>query len=327
MPTAIVMYQQKADFFKQLHTLHHSGIDLLGILNQVQNQGNKIFRQQISNTIKRIKSGKSWPESARDSKLIDGLEYSLIKAANTSGTLDSIYLTLAKNYDEKARHFRKLRTRLMLPAGILILAGFISPLPALILNNITIMQYLFKIITNLSIILIFIFLFMRIPGWLRQSASSQSKTARLLDKTFLTMPVIKKWYRQKISQQWLQTLGLLLQSGISAFESFSIVNTTVYSHTIKQSFTRSEEKLRQGNTVYDSIKQNPWLDDESKNFISTGESAGKLSDMLLHSASLNKERLSMLEDQLITWIPRIIYFLVLASLASNIFNTKIVPDL
>jgi len=327
MPTAITLYQQKTDFFKQLHTLYHSGIDLLEILRQLQSQDNNALKKPIKNTIKRINLGKSWTEAARDSQLIDQLEYSLINAADNSGTLDSVFLSLANDYAAKASHARKLRSRLMLPAGILILAGFISPLPALILGNITTLHYLFKSISQVGFILIFIFVLMRIPGWLRQSATSTSTMARLLDKTFLSLPVLKTWYKKKITHQWLHTLGLLLQSGLNAFESFSIVNSTINSHIIKQAFIRSEEILHQGNTLYGAIKENPWIDDQSKHFINTGEAAGKLSDMLLHSARLSKEKFTLLEDQLLTWIPRIIYFLVLASLAANVLNKKIVPDL
>ncbi len=57
----------------------------------------------------------------------------------------------------------------------------------------------------------------------------------------------------------------------------------------------------------------------------TGESSGRLPDMLKHSARLETQRLNLLEQQLSEWISRLIYFVIPAVLAFNIAGTGITP--
>ena len=75
----------------------------------------KRLRQMVGN-------GRDLASSGQLSGVFTPLESGLVHAAQEAGALTHIYRQLAQRYDEQARHVTELRSRLLLPAGVLLLA-------------------------------------------------------------------------------------------------------------------------------------------------------------------------------------------------------------
>jgi len=327
MPSSTLNYHERALLFKRLASMEHAGIDSQQSLASLASDKEQHLADKCRLTLKKIKTGKPFYLAAMEAGLIDSLESILIKTTQQSGTPEVIYTTLANNYENKARRLRLLKSRLMLPLGLLLLAGFIGPLPQLIIGKITAIAYLFQGAGFAFLILLSLKLLFKLPLWLRKASLADNPVADSIDKLLLTVPAIKRWYIRRAVCQWLELAALLLGSGLSAFETMPLLNNTLISKRIKQAFESSLSSLLQGQTFTDAFSHNPYISAETKHFINSGETSGRLPEMLKHSALLENERLEEIEQQFAEWLPRIIYFLVLFWLASNIIGKGVTSHL
>lgn len=320
-------YHERALLFRQLARLHHSGIDMQQSLASLASEKQDTLAKKCRITLSKIKTGKPFEQAAQETGLIDSLESTLIKTTQQSGSIEVIFATLANNYENKSRQLRYLKSKLMLPMGILLLAGFIAPLPQLITGNMTAFEYLFKGIGFALLIMGGIMLLLKLPLWMRKASIANNPLASLVDRVLLATPLIKRWYIRRAVCQWQELAALLLGSGLSAFEAMPLLNDTLTSPRIRHAFELSETALHEGQTFTDAFSYNPYISAETKHFINSGETAGSLAEMLKHSAALENDRLEMLEQQFAEWLPRIIYFLVIMWLASGIISNGITPHL
>lgn len=327
MPSSTLSYHERASFFKRLASMEHAGIDSQLSLSTLASDKEQNLANKCRLTLNKIKTGKPFYQAAMEAGLIDSLEAILIKTTQHSGSPELIYTTLANNYENKDRQLRMLKSRLMLPLGLLLLAGFIGPLPQLISGKITAFAYLFKGAGFAFLILAVLMLLLKLPLWIRKASLANNPVADTIDKLLLTIPVLKQWYIRRAVYQWLELAALLLGSGLSAFETMPLLNDTFISKRIKQAFASSHASLLHGHTFSDAFSHNPYLSSEVKHFINSGETSGRLSEMLKHSAALENERLEALEQQFAEWLPRIIYFLVLFWLASSIIGKGVTSHL
>lgn len=320
-------YHQKGLLFRRLASLQKAGIDIQKALNSLSNDNEKRLRQACLLAANKISAGKPFHQAAKEVGLIDNIETGLIRIAYESGNTDQLYAALASQYEQRARHAKKIKARMIFPVTILILSGFITPLPSLVLGDISIGTYLYKGLSYAAFILILLKLIYVFPQWFRKMSQKDHPLATIIDTFILKMPLLGSWYIKKNISTWLEMAGLSLRSGLSAFDTMSLLHASVTCRPIKHAFISTEQRLRDGQTFTQAISHNPYIDDQSRQFISSGESAGKLDEMLTHAATLKKQSLQLTEDSFSEWFPRLVYFIIIAIMVSNIFQFNIVPAL
>jgi type II secretory pathway component PulF len=209
----------------------------------------------------------------------------------------------------------------MLPVGILLLAGFIAPLPQLVAGKTGTVDYLISGLGFALLVLGIMTLILKIPLWIRRASIATNQLSAIVDEILLALPVIKHWYIRKTVSHWLELASLMFASGLSLHATIPLLNKTVSSKRIRESFESVNHALHQGQTLFDAIRHVPYLASETKHFINSGEAAGRLEQMLKHSAELEKARLLADEQHMLEWVPRIVYFFVLSWLASSIISS------
>ena len=112
--------RSRAGLFAHLEAMERAGVPIDRALASLNLGGRheaavKRLRQMVGN-------GRDLASSGQLSGVFTPLESSLIRAAQEAGALTHIYRQLAQRYDEQARHVTELRSRLLLPAGVLLLA-------------------------------------------------------------------------------------------------------------------------------------------------------------------------------------------------------------
>jgi len=319
-------FHERAILFKQLAVMQKAGLDYHQILSKLCDTKEEKLSQLAQACAKKIKQGEPLDSAALKTGLFSKAESAIIKAALHTGTTDQIFSTLAIQHEKSDRRLRTIKSRLFLPACVLILSGFISPLPSLVSGALGIGQY---VLQGFGFALISIFTLrtlLQLPGKLSQSSTGETHSKLdSFDKTILKTPIIGNWYRKKESSKWLGLAGICLESGLPMLNIIPTINGSLFSASIKTAFDESQQLLINGSSVHDALKNNPYLSSEAKNFILTGETSGRLAEMLKHGSTLENQRLQSLEDQIADWIPRVIYFLVMISLASNIISSPITP--
>jgi len=314
----------RALLYKQLATLQKAGLDHYQILSRISESKPSHLSFSAQACANKIKQGKTLDEAGQESGLFSIIEATMIKAALQTGTTDKIFATLAKQNEKNAIRIRKIKSRLFLPACILILSGFISPLPSLVSGDIDVVQYILQGLV-LAITIVFIIKgLLNLPNKISHTTTYDKKNlSSTIFNHLINFPIIKKWHYKKESCKWLSSAALCLESGMPALTVIPTLNHTLLGINTKQAFIKSQQLLQAGSSVYESLKDNPYLTYESKQLIESGEASGRLAEMLHHSALLESQRLELLEDHITEWIPRIIYAIVVMLMASNIISSPI----
>jgi len=129
--------QELANIYLQLALLEDSGIPTLNAMTMLVKGGGESSRRATM-ALNYLKRGKPLSEAGVRAGLFVGLDVALVKVAEASGTNAEVFRQMAQFYEEKARQRRQIKSRLFLPVTVLLLAVFIQPVPALILEKITI---------------------------------------------------------------------------------------------------------------------------------------------------------------------------------------------
>ncbi len=288
--------QDLANIYSQLAHLEKSGIPITNAI-KLLNTGEIGNRAKL--TLKYIKQGKPLSEAGAKAKLFTGIDVTLIKVAEVSGKSTEIFQQLAQFHQDKANLTKQIKSKLILPITVLLLAIFIQPFPDLFSGKITIIGYLLETI-GLTILLIGIFY--------------------ILIK--LKLPYFSKWQKRRDILNFIQSLGLMLQAGLPILEALPKSYQVVENNALRQKLRKISTHLRTGNNFAEAfIKLD--INNIANQFILTGEQSGSLAEMLLHYAKLESEDIALHDKMLATWIPRIIYAFIIIWIISGIFSSGI----
>ena len=289
-------FQDLANIYSQLAHLEKSGIPIINAIKLLKT-GEVGKRAEL--TLKYLKQGKPLSEAGAKARLFAGIDVTLIKVAESSGKNIEIFQQLAQFYQNKANFTKQIRSKLILPITVLLLAIFIQPVPDLFSGEITIIGYLLETI-GLSILLASIFF--------------------ILTKFKLSYP--SKWQKRRNILNFIQSLGLMLQAGLPILEALPKSYQVVEDIALRQQLRKISTYLKTGDSFADAFAKLE-INDIANQFILTGESSGSLAEMLLHYAKLEAEDIALHDKMLITWIPRIVYAFIVMWIIYGIFNNGI----
>ena len=90
------------------------------------------------NAVRRcLSKGLSIAEAGLKSGLFTSWEASLLHAAFSAGNLAHAYRRLADHYTRRAAHVAAMKSRMMLPLGMVVIAVFVQPLPSLVAGTLS----------------------------------------------------------------------------------------------------------------------------------------------------------------------------------------------
>jgi general secretion pathway protein F len=311
--------QELAYLYVQLARLEKSGIPTQEALTMLLTAKGETA-QRAKRALSYLKRGKPLSEAGAQAGLFVGLDATLVKVADIGGTHTEVFRQLATFYEEKARRIRQIKSKLFLPMIVLLLAIFIQPAPALILGKITFLGYLGATAGFIIQLALLGFILWNLPSWLRYGFLKSFGMGRLLDKLQINMPYVGRWFIRRQVRNFMQALGLMLQAGLPIFEAlpkaFDMVDNVILHERLHQIILH----LQKGHTFAQALSEVEGLDPVAIQLMSTGEQAGSLADMMLHYVKLESEAISMHNDTLAAWIPRIVYALIVVWIAYGILS-------
>jgi len=302
--------QDLAKLYLQLSRLEASGIPIQQAM-AMMDQGETGKRAQVALTY--LKRGKPLSEAGARAGLFVGLDATLVKVAEAGGILAEIFRQLAQFYEEKARQARQVKSRLILPVTVLLLAIFIQPFPALFLGKITIGGYLIATVGLIVKLALIIFVFLHF--W---------------DRLEMKVPYFGRWYVRRRMRDFVQSLGLMLQAGLPILEALPKAFQLVENVSLRQRLELISRSLQKGETFAQAFSQVEGINPLAIQLVFTGEEAGRLADMMLHYAKLESEEIAMHNEMLAEWIPRIVYAGIAIWIAYGILSAgapmSVVPE-
>ena len=271
-------------------------------------------------------------QAGEKSGLFTKLEARLIYAARNTGSPALMYRRLADFYTQRAMQMSTMKSRLLMPMCVLLLALLIQPLPALIGGAIGVGGYLWQVLRPL-IVLAMLFYAAR---WLWNVALDQS--AHSSQPTWLLrLPLIGPLIVRRNVRDFFESLALMLEAGISMLDALPAALATIEIGAIKREFARIAPRIEKGAALATALAGIKYLTRENNGdrlieFVTTGEASGTLPEMLMRHTRMETELINNFYTQLAEWLPRIVYGLIMLWMAYGLltsggFMPKVPSDL
>jgi len=174
---------------------------------------------------------------------------------------------------------------------------------------------------------IFILLFLILLVIFTIRLRSREKSRIRIDQLKLYVPVLRKIWLDSAVALFSRTLGLLLEGGISLLPALGIARQAVPNKYLLLKMMDLPEKIKNGESLSDSLEEADFFDPLALDMIRIGESSANLEGMLSDVAEVYDERIQAKIDTFVTMIePMVMIFmgllvaLMLLSVYLPIFN-------
>ena len=311
-------YRIRADLLQQLAALSHAGIPALQALPMIKLPAP--YQSRMVETLQAVKRGKNLADAGLQSGLWTPLEAGLLQAALAAGDPTPTYRHLASYYEEKAQQIATIRSGMMRPVLMSILALFIPPLPQLVAGSLSMAAYLWH--AARSILLGAGLVAGGIYAYRRFQMRPADAPASWLDQVLLSLPIVGKMHKRRNLCDFWQTMALLLEAGLPMFDALPLGLQGASNVLLRRELARILPRMQKGATLAEAVRALPDINDTTLlGFIQTGETSGTLPEMLSRYAKSENASLALQQKQVAEWIPRIAYALIASIIAYGILKS------
>lgn len=322
-------------FTRQLSSMLTSGLTLVKSLEILKEQTtNKAFQETIGGIILDIQEGRTFSDSIlKYPEIFSSIYVSLVKAGESSGLLDKIFLRLANNLEKQQKLKNKVKGALMYPAIVIILMGvvvlilmvFVIPQLTNLYSSLNVQLPLpTQIVVGISnftvktwpLILGFIgIIFFAFRRW-----KKSPKGRKIYDKYILKLPLFGRIIRLTILTEFSRTFGLLAGTGTLVVDALNqsagVAGNTVYEDSIKEISKRVEKGVPVGEAMT-FFPQFPTL---LVQLVKVGEETGKIDENLLKASEYFEEEVNQAVKTLTTAMEPFIMIVLGIGVAFLVFS-------
>ncbi|WP_027360121.1 type II secretion system inner membrane protein GspF [Desulforegula conservatrix] len=296
-----VKTSELAIFTRQLASLIASGFPLVSAIGALIAQlSNPFFQKKISQIKEAIEEGQSFAGSLEEhSDIFNPVYINMVKAGESSGTLDLVLDRLASIIESRHMLATKLKTAMAYPVLMCIIGTLILfLLMTYIVPNIT------SIFTDMNQalpwptrLLITVSNFFRSFWWLLIGIIALTPTVlyrirekpggrKKIDGLMLKIPLIGTLIQKIGAARFARTLGSLLANGVPILTSLEIVETVVNNVLFTEAVQKASKAVEQGKSLGESLADSAILPHIAIQMITVGEQSGNLESMLERAADI-----------------------------------------
>ena len=291
--------------FAQLAQIEKAGLPLRNTLSILEEKAGKSARTRLAAFGREIAAGLNVAQAGLNSGVFLPWEFRLLQAAETSGKLPERYAHLSRRYANRARRMSKLKSGLAFPISIFVLVVLLSPLKALYFGEISVLSYISR--TMGSLLLFFVGLYLLSSSWTRLAATGSDNTVH---RMLLRIPVAGGLIRKQQRRDFLDSLGMLMDSGVPAIEALQHAAESVSHPQLRGEFASAANLCRDGMNISGALETCGALPEpDAVNLLGSGEFSGRLVELIQHQVRALDEQLEMDFKLISDWLPRVIYFL------------------
>jgi type II secretory pathway component PulF len=315
-------YAIRADLFFQLSRLEAAGLPYARAVATMA------LPSPAAKRLKAMKAlaarGIDAAKAGEQSGLFTTLEARLVRAALNAGTPAPMYKRLADYYAQRARQWAVMKSRLMMPAAVLVIALLVQPLPALVGGNISLKAYVWQATWPILVIaaLVVVLRWMGSRGGIAKGKSLYQK-----------VPFYGPIFVRSNLRDFFDSLSLMLEAGVPTLEALPAAIDTVSDGDIRRELLRVQQRVERQETFATALEGVSYLQgSRALPFAHTGEESGKLPEMLMRYAAMETEDIARFHEQMATWVPRVLYALVAVKViwgivTSGAFAPRVPKDL
>ena len=326
-----------AEMTRQLATLQKAGVPLVDSLSAIVEQTeNPKLKRVLSQIRTEVNEGTSLYRTLANHPKVFGETYAnMVRAGESSGTLEIVLLRLADFTESQVRLRNKVIGALTYPVIMLIIAmGIVSAMMILVVPKITIMfEDLGADLPFITKVLIFVSdamsdwwpLLLAMAGgafWAFNRWRTSKEGNVKWDRFVLKVPVLGDLVRKIAIARFARTLGTLLSSGVPLLAAMEIVENVVANKVLSAVLSDARAAIREGDSIAGPLKRSAEFPPMVVHMVSIGERSGELESMLTNVSESYENQVdtrvnaltSILEPIMIVGMGIIVAFLVAAIL-------------
>jgi len=312
-------------FTRQLATMVDAGIAIVQSLQALADQtANKVMRDTIRDVCSRVEGGESFSEALqKHPKAFNRLYFSMVAAGEKGGLLAEILARLATYLENSDRLRKKVKTALMYPTAVTIVAicittfllvkviptfkdiysGFGAQLPGptqfmIDLSDI-VKHYLLVLIAGGGALA---------WGWFYFIKTKAGR--EFWDARRIKLPIFGAIAHKICLARFTRTLASLVRSGVPILEVLQIVSQTVGNVIMEKAIKTAAGDIERGEGISAALGKNPIFPSMIIRMMSAGEQTGNIDNMLERVANFLDEEIESTLSGLMSLIePLLIVFL------------------
>jgi type IV pilus assembly protein PilC len=247
----------------------------------------------------------------------------MARAGETSGMLHEVLDRLASYLEKSAALARKIRSSLVYPAVVIVMAIIITGV--LLLKVVPTFKGIFEvlggelplptqILIGISDLLRSYFLYVLgaliVFGFLLKKYISTPRGRYQFDKTKLRVPVLGPLFRKLAVAKFSRTFSTLVKSGVTILNALEIVSKTSGNKVVEEAVLSCSKAVRDGEPISKPLAKSGIFPPMVCRMISVGEQSGQLEKMLTKIADFYDEQVDAATSALTSLIePLVIAFL------------------
>ena len=298
---------------RQLAALVSSGLPLVECLDAVIEQTEHARLRTIFTQIKeKVTEGVSLSQAmSSHPNVFSEIYVNMVKAGETSGTLDIILTRLADFSEARLKLSKKIESALTYPIFLIMistiivifLVSFVMPKIIGIFEGMKMtLPWSTKLLISFSlfmkrfwwlVLMVLIGIISGISLWIKSE-----KGRRIWDKIKLKMPVIGPLYLKAVLARFTRTLSILLKSGIKLVDALEIARFSMGSVVLEEAIENAIKYINEGQSMAVAIKKSWDFPALMIQLIRAGEISGSLEEMLAKTAEIYENFLESAMDSL-----------------------------
>lgn len=282
-------------FTRQLATMIDAGLAMVQSLQALAEQtSNKVTRDVIKDITTRVEGGDSFSEALmKHPKVFNRLYFSMVNAGEKGGLLAEILARLATYLENTARMRKKIKTALMYPTVVTIVAigitifllvrvvptfkdvfaSFRAKLPAptmyLIQVSDLLRNYFFYFVLVVGAIVFGWFYYIKTPAG-----------RRFWDEKRIKLPIFGQIAHKICLARFTRTMSSLVRSGVPILEVMAITQNTVGNVIMEAAIKSATADIERGEGISNALGKHPVFPTMIIRMLSAGEQTGKIDAML-----------------------------------------------
>jgi general secretion pathway protein F len=296
-------------FLKNFYELHKSGLPIAEALRILGRRIKDPAQSAIiKNLLRNVQEGKSLSDSlAEMDRVFDGSTVNLVGAGEMTGNLHEVLDRLIVYMENRREMRNRVITSMVYPCVILFAAVCVVFLFLFVLMPK--MQTLFdslggtlpwptRLLLGLADFLLYVGPFLLVGGFLLVTSlwrfHKTEKGAQLIDRFLLRIPLVGNMIIYAETTQITQTLGLLLENGVTTVEAFKLTGRTIGNRYIFNEFKDVRQKVFEGTAVSRALENMAIMPDIMIDLISVGENTGNLVPSFYEVTKMFQKRLGQI---------------------------------
>ncbi len=282
-------------FTRQLATMIDAGLDMVQSLQALAEQTtSKVMRDTIKDICARVESGDSFSEALqKHPRAFNRLYVCMVAAGEKGGLLAEILARLATYLENTARLRKKVRSAMMYPAVVSVVAVLITifllvkvvpvfgeiyssfeaklPAPTLFLVQVShiVKTYILLIVVGGGGL---------VYSWLYFIKSPPGR--RFWDSQRIRLPIFGSIAHKICLARFTRTLASLIRSGVPILEVLQIVSQTVGNVVMEKAIKEAAVDIQEGESISEALGKHAIFPSMIIRMVTAGEQTGKIDNML-----------------------------------------------